>query len=415
MTEKEIIELITKGEPFKELSDIRIRAVEPQPKGLDPNVRPDVAITMEFTGTIIALYGEIKTQVTRKIIEETGRLLARSNINKTNIRYVLICPFLSPESQKYCQENQIDFIDLCGNILIRIPGRVFIQRLNRSNIFKTPQLLRNPFSGASSRVLRVLLQSPLPRIIDAESRKFASLRNGRPIPLQKGQWWKPPKPGWSVTDIEKELIRESGRLSQRSASRFQLSMASISKTIQALEEEILIRRDGMKILVPDPRQLLFRWAEKYKELYQRIRRSSWLCKNPFSFDLKSSIKGLLNQFPDPNIDVIVTGSSAASLNAPFVNIDRIEAYIMNNTTSEQLCAFAEKTEQGKGPEFLFLTPYDEGVAMYSQELNGINIVSNIQSYLDCYARGGRDSKQAEYLLNNIIEKEWAKKDGKIVE
>jgi hypothetical protein len=167
--------------------------------------------------------------------------------------------------------------------------------------------------------------------------------------------------------------------------------------------------------VPDPQQLLFRWAEKYQERYKWMRRSSWTCPNPFGFDLKSSIKGLLNQFPDPNIDIIVTGSSAASLTAPFVNIDRIEAYIMNDTTSEQLRAFAQKTEQGKGPEFRFFIPYDEGVAMYSQEIDETKAVANVQAYLDCYARGGRDAKQAEYLLTNIIEKEWAKKNGKITE
>ncbi|MEK7448737.1 MAG: hypothetical protein AAB019_04550, partial [Planctomycetota bacterium] len=229
MTEQEIIERIKTEEPLKGLSDIRIRTVEPQPKGLDPNVRPDVAITMEFTGIVIALYGEIKTQVTRKILEETGRLLARSNINKTDIRYVLICPFLSPENQKYCQENQIDFIDLCGNILIRIPGKVLIQRLGQPNIYKTSQLLRDPFFGASSRVARILLQFP-----------------GRI---------------WTVSEIQQELIEESFK--QGKDTYFQISLSSVSKTIKSLEEALLVRRDGVKIIVLDPKQILFNWIEKY--------------------------------------------------------------------------------------------------------------------------------------------------------
>jgi hypothetical protein len=33
-------------------------------------------------------------------------------------------------------------------------------------------------------------------------------------------------------------------------------------------------------------------------------------------------------------------------------------------------------------------------------------VSNIQTYLDLYARGGRDLKQAEYLLENVIAARW---------
>jgi hypothetical protein len=34
------------------------------------------------------------------------------------------------------------------------------------------------------------------------------------------------------------------------------------------------------------------------------------------------------------------------------------------------------------------------------------MVSNIQAYLDLYARGGRDLKQADYLLTNAIEPHW---------
>jgi hypothetical protein len=32
-----------------------------------------------------------------------------------------------------------------------------------------------------------------------------------------------------------------------------------------------------------------------------------------------------------------------------------------------------------------------------------NLVSNLQAYLDLYAREGRDLKQADYLLSNAIE------------
>jgi len=76
----------------------------------------------------------------------------------------------------------------------------------------------------------------------------------------------------------------------------------------------------------------------------------------------------------------------------------------------ELRQFPSTVEKGKGPDFLFFIPYDEGVAMYAKMINGINTVSNIQAYLDCYARGGRDAKQAEYLLTNVIEKEWTKKN-----
>jgi hypothetical protein len=372
MIENEIIERINKGEPFIGLSDIRLLGnVEVKPKGLDQSVRPDLAMSVEFNGVPITIYGEIKAQVTPMILKEIGPWLARLNSNNSNIWYVLICPFLSPESQKYCQENRVDFIDLCGNILIRIPGKVLIQRLNQPNLFKTPQLLRDPFGGSSSRVVRVLLNSP--------NRE------------------------WSMTGIKEELGKESER--QKWNDVFQLSISSVSKTIKSLEEELLIRRDGMKILIPDPRQLLFRWAEKYQARYQWMQRSFWAGKNPFGFDIKSSFSGLSAMFPD--LSAVVTSSSAANIIAPFVNVDRIDVFIIPDLGSPDLRQL--NNEQGIGPDFLFMPPYDTGVFMYAREIDSVRIASDIQIYLDCYARGGRDAKQAEYLLTNIIEKQWNKK------
>jgi hypothetical protein len=41
--------------------------------------------------------------------------------------------------------------------------------------------------------------------------------------------------------------------------------------------------------------------------------------------------------------------------------------------------------------------------MYSKPVGTALVASPIQAYLDLYARGGRDLKQAEYLLNNMIQ------------
>ena len=48
-------------------------------------------------------------------------------------------------------------------------------------------------------------------------------------------------------------------------------------------------------------------------------------------------------------------------------------------------------------------PYDAGVFPYCRREGKVPIVSNLQAYLDLYARGGRDLKQADYLLSNAIE------------
>jgi hypothetical protein len=72
--------------------------------------------------------------------------------------------------------------------------------------------------------------------------------------------------------------------------------------------------------------------------------------------------------------------------------------------------FGDGTGYGSGlqPALRFITPYDAGVFMYSKRVGTAPVVSAIQAYLDLYARGGRDLKQAEYLLDNVIRPQWRK-------
>lgn len=375
MTEQEIITQIKKSEPFKGLSDIRLIDVQVEPlvSSLYPKIRPEIVVLLEYGEKNIRIYGEIKTQITPKSLNEIGKWLSRTKeLNPAELEiYALICPYLSPQNQQYCQRNNIDFIDLSGNILLRIPGTILIERLNKPNLYKESKR-RNPFRGASSRVVRVLLNMP--------------------------------NKVWTITGIENELETESMR--QDKKGLFSLSTSSISKTIQSLEEEVLIRRDSLKIIVSDPKQILFQWAEKYKERYKWMRRSAWTSRNPFGFDAELSIKGLISRFD--NLDFAVSGSAAANFVAPFVNVDRIDVFLLDKTESDSLRSL--NNERSVGPDFLFLYPYDDGVAMYSQTVKNIKVTSEIQIYLDCYARGGRDAKQADYILSNIIEKKWRKID-----
>jgi len=371
MKSSEILEYLLAGKPFEGMADIRVVEAKPgSEEGFAPEgaTRPDVTIVLDFGGTTVTIYGELKSQVTPKLLRELSPWLVRvKDLNPSSI-YALICPYLSPANQAYCLDERIDFIDLSGNLSIQVPGRIWIQRLNRPNLYRTSRPVRNPFSGASSRVIRALLQNPSAK--------------------------------WTNSRIEEELGEESKR--QKRPNLFVISQPTISKTIQSLEEEVLIRRDGREILVPDSRQLLFRWAEKYREIWKREKRKSWISKNPIGFDISESNKGLKERFEE--FEPLFTGSAAANLVAPFVNVDRFDIFIMEKSAGNALRNWI--IDQSVGPDFQFMDPYDPGVLMYARQKKGVTIASDIQIYLDCYARGGRDIKQADYLLTNAIEPRW---------
>lgn len=72
--------------------------------------------------------------------------------------------------------------------------------------------------------------------------------------------------------------------------------------------------------------------------------------------------------------------------------------------SSALREFVSRTSVG--PDLRVIYAFDAGVFMYSALKDGIPVVSDIQAYLDLFARGERDLKQADYLLRTRIEPMW---------
>ena len=69
-------------------------------------------------------------------------------------------PYLSPERLSELEREQASGIDLCGNGVVIVPGRLWIVRSGRPNEYRDSRPLNNPYSGRSSLVGRALLEQP---------------------------------------------------------------------------------------------------------------------------------------------------------------------------------------------------------------------------------------------------------------
>lgn len=72
---------------------------------------------------------------------------------------VFIAPYLSPEAQALCREQNVGFLDLEGNVRLVFDG-VFIERQVASKPVAERRELRSMFKPKSAQVLRVLLRDP---------------------------------------------------------------------------------------------------------------------------------------------------------------------------------------------------------------------------------------------------------------
>ncbi len=367
--ERRVIDALRKQLPVKDLPGVRITEVRQEPEAPF-----DVRFELSSGKNRVVVFGEIKQAPSPKLLAEIGPWMQRMKSLKPDAAFAVLAASLSPQAQAYSIANGIDFLDLAGNISIQVPAKFTLQRLGRRSLErnKTGESSRNMnvFSGRSSRVLRVLLEKPKP---------------------------------WSLTEIFKELSVEAKRVQRivRQPMEFVVSQGLISKVLSSLEEQLWIRRQGSAVVVPEPRRLLAEWAEKYKERYRWRLRSSFELANPFGGGVSQISAGLQQQIKGA---YAFTGAAAASLVAPFVELDRVDIFLGSPKAGARLREFADR--ESTGPKLRLISPYDAGVFLYCRREGDVPIVSDVQAYLDLYARGGRDLKQADYLLSNAVEARW---------
>ena len=228
----------------------------------------------------------------------------------------------------------------------------------------------NVFSGRSSRILRVLLEKPK---------------------------------NWTITELAQELEAEGKRFRAMTNEKvnFGVSVGMISKVISSLEDQLLVRKRNGTILVPERQRLLREWAEKYRERYRWRLRSSFQTENPFGDKLEDIAVGIQLRASGT---YAFTGAMAAATLAPFVDIQVVDIFVLSAKNDQQLRELTAGRENRSKLRFIY--PYDEGVFMYSEKTGPSVVVSPIQAYLDLYAKGGRDLKQADYLLTERIQPRW---------
>jgi hypothetical protein len=370
--EQAVIDALRRQVPVEGLTGVSITNVRKQPD------QPfDVSFDLRSGSIRVQVLGEIKPAFSPRLLAEIALWVQRLKFLRSDVAVAVIAPMLSPQAQAFCVKNEIDFLDLAGNVSINVPGRFTLQRSGRKIRERTlsssdSQRYINVFSGRSSRILRVLLEK-----------------------LQD----------WTVTGLAKELAAESKRLREAVSGariKFEISMGAVSKAVASLEEQLLIRRRDGRIVVPEPPRLLQQWAEKYKERYRWRLRSSFQTSNPFGRDLAAisvGIEGLTTGA------FAFSGAMAASIEAPFVDIEVIDIFLAPTQEDSKLRTL--DTQTPVGPALRFVSPYDDGVFMYAKKVGNALVVSDVQAYLDLYARGERDLKQAEVLLSSSIQKRWS--------
>ena len=259
-------------------------------------------------------------------------------------------PYLSPERIEELEADGVSGVDLCGNGVVIVPGRLWIVRSGHPNQYPDSRPLNNPFRGRSAMVARMLLRIP----------------------------------SWPSLTRLVDWVRNDGA---------DLSLAQASKAIRALEEELLVSKVGGTIKLQEPLRLLDKLGSQWRKPAIRAREALRLPKD-------ANLAGKLSS--DQSLRWAVTGEASVSQYVVFSQAGPIRIAVSDLQRATRLLGgilepvpnFADvellETEE---PGFFFQTVTDE---------KGMRWASRVQAWLELQSGDGRQRDAARDLRSQIL-------------
>ena len=197
------------------------------------------------------------------------------------------------------------------------------------------------------------------------------------------------------------LVRYPESMSLRKlAKEAHVSLGQAFKVSKALiNEHILIREsDNYKLKLMDPYILLKRWATV----------NNFLANNKFIeyYTDESDISSFIAKFKGiRDTEYAFTGLAGALLVAPFVRPTNVHVYVKTKEDADKIAKYLHLLPVEESGNVKFSIPQSEGVFYGTRDVEGVNVVSDIQLYVDLlnYPARGEDAATEIY---KAIDKNW---------
>lgn len=280
---------------------------------------------------------------------------------------MVLAPYLSPEALAVLRERNVSGIDLCGNLLLVVPGRLYVERSGAANRFPRSGPIKNVYRKASSVVARAFLLVP----------EFAS-----------------------VSDALEEINRREGLV----------TLSTVSKVCQQLEADLVIERTKeqqtparrLRLLQPDKLFDLLRDNYTPPRISERV---SAKLTRPWGevAEILRSWKSL------PERTVVQTGESSADRYAVLAKEPTVSLYC--SSVKEVLAALGPAVRLAdRFADLNLLETVDEKVYFDPRE----NLSSSpVQTYLEL-ATADKRAKETAEQVRRWIQDTLSGKEAKVV-
>ena len=357
LTEKQVRQSLTNmGERYDPLT---IYSVLEQTSGPD-GCKVDVLIEFSIRNgpSFKAVVEIIAVATPQNILMGTRQLASYIANDKEPDRVpLLVGPYIGTKQAKILAEKGISWLDLSGNMSIRVSNRIYIERTGKPNRFPDTAPIKKIFQGTSSLVSRALLLQP---------EGFSSL--------------------YEMVDF----------INDRNAK---ITLSTVSKVLKSLEEDLLVTKSKKLIYVTNAERLLERLAVSYVNSTERKASETYR----FATDKPDEIFVAFDE--RLSIDYVACGFYAAQIKGLAVT-DKITIFV-RSMESVNRAAVRNQIQITPDAEFgnvSIIESKDPGVWFNADIKLRKAIVDDIELYLEMMVDTPRGPRIAEQLKRRILQK-----------
>jgi hypothetical protein len=317
----------------------------------------DVMVEASWGGSAARFAVECKALSTPKAFKAGLNLLKTETLPK-GCWPLLFLPFLSEQQLQELEQEQVSGIDLCGNGVVAVPGKFSVFRTGGKNRFSSSAPIKNIYRKNSSMVARVFLSCPSYE---------------------------------TVQDVCSEVNRRNMLVERWNKSP--MSLSTVSKSLKALEEDLIInRKETIRLLQPD--KLLEKLSRNYASpnVNDRIRMK-------VQAEAETLRQLLRRQSQELGLPIIAAGTSSVGRYAVMQRGDLLSVYCPR---LELLLERLPGSRTDRFPNVELIETDDETVYFDAREDEEFWWASPVQVYLELMAGDKRDRETAEQVKTFIL-------------
>ncbi len=311
----------------------------------------DFRVRLRWANQAYDFAAECKSRSTPKAIDE-ALLQVRRYSQAAGLPPMIIVPYLDERRLDRLAEEGVSGIDLSGNGIAIVPGRLLLRRSGQPNRYPESQPSKYAYRDATSIVPRVFLTQP----------RFES-----------------------VSEIQAAIAARGGAV----------AMSTVSKALARMAEDVLVDRADGRITLVQPDALLDKLRENFRPPLAR-ERIRVKVTGPIAALFKQA-----NEAPAP-LRLVLTGAASQDRYAAGMRSDELTAYCEN---LRAMCARAgdhfKETERFADLTIIETsdrTPFFDA----RTDKAGVTYASPVQAFLELAAGDKRDKEMAKDIRTSIL-------------